>query len=59
MVPLLQEFVDVFTEPTKLPLTHSIEHTIDLIPGDSLSNAPYYHLAPQEAFKIKHQLTNF
>ena len=53
MSPLLQEFADLFTQPTILPLSHSIEHTIDLIPRASLPNAPSYRLAPQEATEIE------
>lgn len=46
MAPLLQEFEDVFTQPTGLPPSRSIKHTIDLIPSASFPNAPSYRLAP-------------
>ena len=51
MAPLLHEFEDILTQPMGLPLSHFIEHMIDLIPGASLPNVPSYHLAPQEASK--------
>jgi hypothetical protein len=53
MAPLLQEFADVFTQPTGLPPSRSIEHTIDLIPGASFPNAPSYRLAPREVAEIE------
>jgi hypothetical protein len=48
MVPPLPEVVNEFPQPTGLPPSCSIEHTIDLIPEASLTNAPSYRLAPQE-----------
>jgi hypothetical protein len=59
MAPLLQEFADVFTQPTGLPPSRSIEHKIDLIPGASLPNAPSYRLAPREATEIECQIGQF
>jgi hypothetical protein len=56
MLPLLKTFVDVFTKPTGLPMSRSIENSIDLIPGTSLPNAPSYYLTPQEASEIECQI---
>ena len=53
MAPLLHDFVDVYTQPMGLPPSHSIEHTLDLIPGDSFPNAPSYYNALQEAVEIE------
>jgi len=50
---LLQEFADVFTQPTGFPLACSIEHKIDLILSASLPNTLSYHLTPQEATEIE------
>jgi hypothetical protein len=58
MVPLLQEFADVFTQPTSLPPSRSIEHRIDLIPGTSLPNAPSYRLTPLEPMRSNTNLAN-
>ena len=56
MAPLLHEFEDIFIQPMGLPPSRSIEHTIDLIPGTSLPNAPSYHLALREATEIERQI---
>jgi len=48
MTPLLQEFSDVFQPPTGLLPSQHIEHSIHLILGFSLPNAPTYQLAPRE-----------
>ena len=56
MAPLLQEFLYVFTEPTGLPLYHSIEHTINLILDASFPNAPSYRLAPRDIDEIECQI---
>ena len=44
---LLTDFEDVFSPPKGLP-PRAIEHSIDLILGASLPNAPSYHLDPCE-----------
>jgi len=46
MAPLLQEFSDVFQTPTGLPPSRHIDHSIDLILGSALPNAPTYQLSP-------------
>jgi hypothetical protein len=58
MAPLLREFVDVFQPPTRLPPPppHHIDHSINLILGASLPNAPSYRLAPREVEEIEKQL---
>jgi len=55
IVHLFHESLDVFNQPTDLPLSRSIGHTINLILGSSLLNAPSYHLAPREDTQIEHQ----
>jgi hypothetical protein len=55
MAPQLQEISNAFPQPTGLPLSCSIEHTIDLILEASFPNAPSYHLTPQEADVITRQ----
>ena len=56
MDPPLQEFTDVFTRPMELPLSHSIELTLDLIPGASLPAALSYHITPREATEMEHPI---
>jgi len=55
--PVLHKFSDVFEPPNGLPPVCPIAHTIDLISGAMLPNAPAYRLAPQEATEIEKQLT--
>jgi len=57
MANLLTEFADIFHTPTALPPHRHIDHSIDLIPGSSLPNAPTYRLAPTEATEMERQLT--
>nr|KUM49263.1 hypothetical protein ABT39_MTgene3812 [Picea glauca]QHR87325.1 hypothetical protein Q903MT_gene1335 [Picea sitchensis] len=38
------------------PPLRSIQHSIDLVPGDSFPNAPAYHLAPREDAEIERKL---
>jgi hypothetical protein len=54
--PLLDEFADVFLPSDGLPPLRSIQHSIDLVPGDSFPNAPAYHLAPREDAEIERKL---
>jgi len=56
MLPLLQDFIDVFSLPSGLPAHRPIEHTIDLILGTSLPNAPSYYLAPHDSAEIEYQI---
>jgi hypothetical protein len=44
MNPLLHEFVEVFQSPEGIPLSRHIDHSIHLIPGSTLPNAPTYKL---------------
>lgn len=57
MANLLTEFADIFHTPTALPPHRHIDHSINLIPGSSLPNAPTYRLAPTEATEMERQLT--
>jgi hypothetical protein len=56
MDTLLTSFEYVFVSPTGLPLVHSIEHSIDLIPGATFTNSPSYCLDPQEAEEVECRL---
>jgi len=55
MDPLLPKFVDVFTQPTIMIPSHSINHTIDIIPNTVLPNAPSSNLIHQENGEIENQ----
>jgi hypothetical protein len=58
MTPLLHEFAEVFQPREGLPPSCHIDHSIHLIPGSTLPNAPTYRLAPTETKEMERQLTD-
>jgi len=58
VAPMIDEFADVFPEDLsdQLPPMHDIQHAIDLIPGASLLNLPYYRMNPTEHAELKRQV---
>jgi hypothetical protein len=55
---LLEEFVDIMLDglPHSLPPIKSINHHIDLIPGESFPNKETCRLTPQENEEVKNQV---
>ena len=55
---LLDNFVDIVVDemPNSLPPIRSINHHIDLLPGESLPNKAAYILTPQENEEVKNQV---
>lgn len=45
---MMADFANVVEEPTDLRPLLDIQHAINLVPGASLPNLPYYRLSPQE-----------
>jgi hypothetical protein len=58
---LLDEFVDIVVDelPHSLPPIRSIDHRIDLIPGEILPNKATYRLTPQDNEEVKNQVQEF
>ena len=56
--PILREFESVFPEDLldALPPLSDIQHAIDLVPGLTLPNLPYYLLHPSKHQELKRQV---
>jgi hypothetical protein len=54
----LQEFKDVFPDdiPSGLPSIRGIEHQIDFVPGESISNRPAYRSNLEETKELQRQV---
>ena len=54
----MDNFVDIVVDelPNSLPLVRSINHHIDLIPGESVPNRETYRLTPRENEEVKNQV---
>ena len=55
VVELLEDFKDVFPDdlPDHLPPFRNIQHAIDLVPGATLPNLPYYRMNPTEHLELQ------
>ena len=56
MDKVMEEYEDIFTSPTGVPLHSQVKHFIDLTPGSSLPNGPIYQRSVLENDEIKRQL---
>jgi hypothetical protein len=58
---MLENFANIVVDefPNSLPPIRSINHHIDLIPGESLPNKETYRLTPQEKEEVKNQVQYF
>jgi hypothetical protein len=50
---VVEEYSDIFSSPTGVPLHCQVKHPIDLTPGAPLPNGPVYHLSLLENEEIK------
>ena len=55
MVKVMEEYGEIFTSPTGLPLHCQVKHAINLTPGAPLPNGPIYQRSLLENDEIKRQ----
>jgi hypothetical protein len=53
---VMEEYSDIFSSPTGVPLHCQVKHPIDLTPGAPLPNGPVYHRSLLENEEIKRQI---
>jgi hypothetical protein len=53
---VMEEYSDIFSSPTGVPLHYQVKHPIDLTPGAPLPNGPVYHHSLLENEEIKRQI---
>jgi hypothetical protein len=53
---VMEEYKDIFSSPTGVPLHCQVKHSIDLTPDAPLPNGPVYHHSLLENEEIKHQI---
>jgi hypothetical protein len=56
MDKVVEEYYDIFTSPTRVPLHCQVKHPIDLTPGVSLPNGPIYQCSVIENDAIKRKI---
>ena len=56
MEKVVEEYWDIFTSPTGVPLHYQVKHPIDLTLGVSLPNGPIYRRCVLENDEIKRQI---
>jgi hypothetical protein len=56
MDKVMEEYEDIFTSPTTVPLHCQVKHLIDLTPGAMLPNGPIYQCSVMENDEIKRQI---
>jgi hypothetical protein len=56
MDKVVEEYEDIFTSPTGVPLHCQVKHPIDLTPGAPLPNGPIYQRSILENEEIKRHI---
>jgi hypothetical protein len=54
---VVEEYSDIFSSPTGVPLHCQVKHPIDLTPGAPLPNGTVYHLSLLENEEIKRHIS--
>jgi hypothetical protein len=52
----MEEYSDIFSSPTKVPLNYQVKHPIDLTPDALLTNGLVYHRSLLENEEIKKKI---
>jgi hypothetical protein len=52
----MEEYKDIFSSPTSVPMHYQVKHPIDLTPGAPLPNGPVYLRSLMENDEIKRQI---
>jgi hypothetical protein len=53
---IVEEYRDIFSSPTGVPMHYQVKHPIDLAPGAPLPNGPVYCCSLMENDEVKHQI---
>jgi hypothetical protein len=56
---VMEEYSDIFSSPTRVPLHYQVKHPIDLTPDTLLPNGPVYLCSLLENEEIKRQIQEF
>ena len=56
MDKVMEEYRDIFTSPTGVPMHCQVNHPIDLTPGEPLPNGPIYRCSIMENDEIKRKI---
>ena len=56
MDKVVEEYRDIFTSPTGVPLHCQVKHPIDMTPGALLPSGPIYQCYIMENIEIKRQI---
>jgi hypothetical protein len=53
---IMEEYIDIFSSPTRVPMHYQVKYPIDLTPSAPLPNGIVYHHSLMENDEIKHQI---
>jgi hypothetical protein len=53
---IVEEYSDIFSSPTRVPLHYHVKHPIDMTPDAALPNGPVYHCSLLDNEEIKQKI---